>query len=142
MITITKKPEIEQGKSGCGVTLSDSRTAYLGSREYSTLNIDDDESKFDLVEKPRKNGEGTTLFINPKGGAKPFGGGGGGYKAPPKDEASIVCQTIIKEASESARAEALQKNSQFDMARAESIAAGLVGIYVASYSKVKGVHGS
>lgn len=70
------------------------------------------------------------------------GGGGGGYKTPPKDEAAIVCQTIVKEACESARAEALQKNSQFDMARAESIAAGLVGIYIASYAKVKGAHGS
>jgi len=144
MLTITNIAELAEGRKSVQVTLSDNRRAYLGARNIGTLKVGDDESKFTLKEKPGENGNAGCWFIDPigSGAAKPFGGGGGGYKAPPKDEASIVCQTIIKEASESARAEALQKNKEFDMTRAESIAAGLVGIYIASYAKVKGVHGS
>ena len=140
-ITITNKPELEEGKSGVWVTLSDERRAFLGSKNISKLAVGDDETKFDLTTKPRKNGDGETLFIDPKKSGGGFGGGPRGGNYQPKDEAPIVVQVIIKEAGEIARLEASQNARDVDMARMKSIVADLTDSYTTAYEKVKKAHG-
>jgi len=44
-ITITNKPELEEGKSGVWVTLSDERRAFLGSKNISKLAV----AGFDVI---------------------------------------------------------------------------------------------
>lgn len=135
-LTIVTKPELEDGKSGVWVKLSDERTAYLGRNNYSKLEAGDNESKFVLTTRPRRTGEGENLFIDPK----KFGGSKGGTYQP-KDEAPIVVQVIIKEAGEIARLEASQQGRDVDMDRVKSIIETLTASYTAAYVKVKAAHG-
>ena len=139
MITIIEKPELQPDKSGVWVKLSNQTTAYLGTRNYAALSVGDDESKFNLTSKPRKDGDGITQFIDPKNA--PRSGGGGGFKGAPKDEMSIVAQTIVKEAVETARQEAARKNTDLNHERLEMVAAQLTNAYQTTYQKLKGANG-
>lgn len=135
MITITAIGELAEGKKSVQVTLSDNRRAYLGARNIGTLKVGDDESKFQLKEKAGENGNPGCWFIDPAGGG--FKGGGGGFKGAPKDEMSIVAQTIVKEAVETARQEAARKNTELMPDRLTTLAAQLTETYKATYAKLK-----
>jgi hypothetical protein len=89
----------------------------------------DDANKTDrwIVEV---NGQG------PKAG-RSGGGGGGGYKGQPKDDEAIVAQVIIKEACETARANATRQDRDLTMTEVNVIASGLVDIYRRVYLGLK-----
>jgi hypothetical protein len=65
------------------------------------------------------------------------GGGGGGFKGAPKDDEAIVAQVIIKEACETARANATREGRDLAMTEVNVIANGLVDIYRRVYLGLK-----
>lgn len=146
LLTITNIPMLGTKpdgtpKASVAVTLSDNRKAYLGARNLTALQVGDDESKFKLTEKPGQSGD-MILYIDPvSGGGFKGGGGGGGFKGAPKDEMSIVAQTIIKEAVETARQEAARKNAEMSLDRLTTVSAQLTETYQATYQKLKGANG-
>lgn len=141
-ITITAIPPLQEGRKTVGVKLSDNRTALLFADKISALSVGDDESKFILKEADGRDG-GKVLYINPKPAPGAYrSGGGGGFKAAPKDEAAIVAQVILKEACDCARTEAMQSNKPIDLQRVEALGAAFTEVFLVAYGKVKGANGS